>query len=200
MFLFYKLAWGHLWWGKISFNKSSLGKIYGFSHLSSPSSSKSLCSSRQLSKPGWHKQDQLPRNMVVLLSESRSAQGGTWLKSSWGEKCGPRAQRDSRPCGFEFALKYYAECGRRPKLETSLLSRWSTSIFPVRLFSVTSSYYFKQHFFFSKMSVVPDSNQIPASLQKASVSAIAGQFSWLYLNYLSSCHADIWPSIWLSSQ
>lgn len=57
------------------FNGSSLGKIYGFSHLSSPSSNKSLCSSRQLSKPGWHKQDQLPRNMAVLLSEAWRAQG-----------------------------------------------------------------------------------------------------------------------------
>lgn len=75
------------------FNGSSLGKIYGFSHLSSPSSNKSLCSSRQLSKPGWHKQDPLPRNMAVLLSEARSAWGRTWLQGSWGEKSGTIAQR-----------------------------------------------------------------------------------------------------------
>jgi hypothetical protein len=30
--------------------------------------------------------------------------------------------------------------------------------------------------------VVPDTNQMPANLLKASVSPIAGQFSWLYQN------------------
>lgn len=29
---------------------------------------------------------------------------------------------DPCPCGFKFALKFYAECGQRPKLETCLLN------------------------------------------------------------------------------
>lgn len=112
---------------------------------------------------------------------------------------------DSCPCGFESSLKFYTECGQRPKLETSLLnlwwpasslSGWSTILFCFQLLLVTiSKSSFLLLFLWSK---IPN-RSLPVSKRLAFLLLLVNFLDFIWITWVISM-LIFWPLIWLSSQ
>lgn len=82
------------------------------------------------------------------LAKPRVPGEGLGCKALEVRNTAPDLIRDPCPCGFEFAFKFYAEWGWRPKLETnfltcdqaaSSLTGWRTVLFCFQLLPVTLS-------------------------------------------------------------
>lgn len=138
------------------------------------------------------------------LAKPRVPGEGLGCKALEVRNMAPDLIRDSCPCGFEFAFKFYAEWGWRPKLETNFLNLWPTSLFPYwlencpLLFSVISSYNFKQQFLLFLWSKVLI-RSLPVSKRLVFLLLMVNLFDWTLITWVMAT-LMFWPLIWLSSQ